>query len=742
MVAAACSSADDADTADGEDPTTEIDGDAAETAAEDDEPDQPELEQLDLEVRPGPFQITIDEGPEGLSPTGRVEVTTTDGTPITGSEFALTGSALLRGLPEGEVDLQVVDGDTSYRKQRVTVPGEAVEDPSIYDGVELSAGFNYIPTRDGTTLSAFISLPGSATDGPYPTLIEYSGYSPSDPTASDDPYRLLVPSLGYALVQVNVRGTGCSGGSFDAFERIQSLDGYDVVETVANQDWAAKVGMFGVSYPGIMQLHVASTQPPSLSAIAPLSVTDGVQSVLYPGGIYNDGFGETWTRQVSEQAGDGGQDWAADRIARSDQSCATNQNLRVHNPDLVDVIRTNPYVDDLSIERSAETFAADIDVPTFLGGAWQDEQTGGRFPALLDELENAPVLRATLYNGLHLDAISGEMLVRLIEFFNLYVGDRAPVVDPVVRVLIGVGLAGLFGEQLELPEGNYDDLSVEEAREAFESEPPIRVLFDQGAERPNLPVPGFTAEFEQWPPAPTDPTTLFVTGGNTTDLSLSDVEPGEDVTASFTTDPAEGQTVTIDDTDRIWTNEPQWSWPAAAAENASVITGEPLAEDLVMVGHMSADLWVSVEDGTDADLEVTLSEVAPDGSETYVQAGWLRLSRRALSDQATELRPIISGLEEDVAPVEAGGEPVLARVEILPFAHAFRSGSRIRLTVDTPGASRPEWRFDVAPEPVTVTIHSGPDNPSKLVLPVIPGIDVPTERPACGNLRGQPCREG
>jgi predicted acyl esterase len=46
-----------------------------------------------------------------------------------------------------------------------------------------------------------------------------------------------------------MRGTGCSGGAFDFFERLQSLDGYDLVETVARQPWVLhnRVGMAGIS---------------------------------------------------------------------------------------------------------------------------------------------------------------------------------------------------------------------------------------------------------------------------------------------------------------------------------------------------------------------------------------------------------------------------------------------------------------------------------------------------------------
>ena len=31
--------------------------------------------------------------------------------------------------------------------------------------------------------------------------------------------------------------------------------------------------------------------------------------------------------------------------------------------------------------------------------------------------------------------------------------------------------------------------------------------------------------------------------------------------------------------------------------------------------------------------------------------------------------------------------------------------------------------------------------PSRLTLPVVPGVDVPTELPPCPGLRGQPCRD-
>ena len=69
-----------------------------------------------------------------------------------------------------------------------------------------------------------------------------------------------------------MRGTGCSGGAFEFFEDLQNTDGYDIVEAVHQQEWSAKVGMIGLSYPAIATLFTAQTQPPNLSGIFPNSV--------------------------------------------------------------------------------------------------------------------------------------------------------------------------------------------------------------------------------------------------------------------------------------------------------------------------------------------------------------------------------------------------------------------------------------------------------------------------------------
>ena len=135
---------------------------------------------------------------------------------------------------------------------------------------------------------------------------------------------------------------------------------------------------------------------------------------------------------------------------------------------------------------------------------------------------------------------------------------------------------------------------------------------------------------------------------------------------------------------------------------------------MVVVGPGSADLWIS-SDATDTDLEVTISEIRPDGTETYVQSGWLRASHRALDESAsTENRPVHTHLESDSSPLTPG-EITPVRVEIFPVAHPFRAGSRIRVTIDVPGGNRGEWEFRTISNGEQVTIHHDAEHPSSIV---------------------------
>ena len=306
---------------------------------------------------------------------------------------------------------------------------------SAYAAQKIGDGYGYLRTRDGTLLSMTVKLPGPADKGPYPTVIEYSGYSPANPK-SPQPSSLIASGLGYATVGINMRGTGCSGGAFDYFEQLQSTDGYDAVETIAAQPWVAhhKVGLVGLSYPGISQLFVAQLQPPHLAAIAPLSViNDTIKGTLSPGGVLNTGFAVAWAKDRqhdAQPAPGGGQGWATDRIEAGDKTCLANQALHSQAVDPVEKIETQKYwTDEIGLPLSPEHFVQKIDVPVYLAADWQDEQTGGSAANLFDKFTGTNDAWFTAQNGGHADPLDPTVFARWVQFLSIFVAEEVPHQD-------------------------------------------------------------------------------------------------------------------------------------------------------------------------------------------------------------------------------------------------------------------------------------------------------------------------
>ena len=665
------------------------------------------------------------------------------------------GSFLFRDVPAASGYRAVQNDAGTVTKSVATkvLSPDFVPSKSFYTSQQLQTSFGYITMRDGTKLSATVKLPGPVEDGPYPTVVEYSGYSPSNP-GSPQPSTLLAQLLGYATVGVNMRGTGCSGGSFTYFEQLQSLDGYDVIEAVAAQPWVARheVGMVGISYPGISQLFVAQTRPPHLAAIAPLSViADTFRSTLYPGGIFNNGFALSWGKDRQEGAKPYGQGWEhgiVDAGGPNGQQCAENQLLRLQNPDIVELINEHPYyVNELADPLAPITFVHKINVPVFLAGAWQDEQVGGESADMLDEFTSSPDKHFMFTNGTHIESLFAQ-LQRWTEFLDFYVGHRIPHVPALFRTLAPTVYQQIIGiSGLTLPPDRFDDYpSYAAALAAYQAEPDVRILFENGygdPTNPGAPLAAFEHGFSQWPPKETVPTTWYFQPDQRLSTKPPTISDGDGRAAtSYVYDPtAKPATDYSGGSSAIWGANPTYDWRPLPLGKALAFDGPVLKHDVTMAGTGSVDLWLR-STAPDTDVEVTLTELRPDGQERYVQSGWLRASHRKLDpERSTKLRPWHTDLAEDAAPLPAG-KFVKARVELFPFAAVFRAGSRLRITVEAPGGNRPFWTFDSIPATGTVIndIAHSVGHPSKVVLPVIPGIDAPTPLPPCPSLRGQPCR--
>ena len=184
-------------------------------------------------------------------------------------------------------------------------------------------------------------------------------------------------------------------------------------------------------------------------------------------------------------------------------------------------------------------------------------------------------------------------------------------------------------------------------------------------------------------------------------------------------------------------NGGMWSLPEAPGQSVAYTT-DKLADDVEILGPASLDLWLS-STSVDTDLQATVTEVRPDGQETYVARGWLRASMRKLDLQrSTPTFPEQTMLESDVELLTPGS-PVQARVAIFPFNHVFRAGSAIRVIVDSPSQTG-GWGFAMRPTAAVNSILHDREHPSRIIFGEVPGGRAPGPLPACGTLLNQPCR--
>jgi len=712
----------------------------------------------------------------GLTPGAPVSLLDEEGHEVASRNANQLGGALFRNVAPGAGYRVASEGEESGPLQVLTTQS-APPDPSIYNQTIQESGYQYLTTRDGTKLAIDVHPPSDVThvlpgvtlppppSGPTPTLIEYSGYGYANPAGPENGIAIIANLMGFTVVDVNMRGTGCSGGAYDFFEPLQNLDGYDVVETIAHQSWVKghQVGMMGISYGGISQLFTAATQPPDLAAISPLSVIDNTQTTLYPGGILNTGFALEWAKERVQNAEaadpDSGQAWAYKRIhEEGDTTCEANQALHPEAVDLLHKIEENShYKPEVADPLSPVTFVDKIDVPTFMACQWTDEQTGGHCPTLAEHMTGTDPGSSkqwfTFTNGTHVDSLDPETFNRWFDFLKLYVAEESPFASSAAvqaaAPLVYKEAMGIEGVTLP-PDPIQQQPLYGSALAAFEAQKPIRVLFDNGAGKnplgqtnPGYPYPGFEESFDQFPVPGTEAKRWYLAPSG----ELSDSAPGSSGADEFTWDAGalpktDFSGGTGSQPGGLWTATPDYHWDQNPAGSAVSYVTAPLGADTTVVGAGAVEAWVR-SSTPNVDLQATISEVRPDGKETFVQNGWVRADERKLdAPKSTLLEPVLSLREADVEPMPSG-ESVPVTIPLYYEGHAYRAGSQIRVTIAAPNGTQPIWAFDqTEPEGTAqVAIAYGGSTPSSLLLPVVPGVSAPTGLPPCPGLRGEPCRD-
>jgi predicted acyl esterase len=705
----------------------------------------------------------------GLSPGARMSLVDRSGRTVATKRANAQGGLLFRTVRPG-TGYRVRPTGGSAESGPVTVLSTRSEPPSTdaYNQTVPSSGYGYLTTRDGTKLAIYVHPPQDVTNalptgplpqvpagGPYPTLIEYSGYGYADPAGPQSGIAIIANLMGFTVVDVNMRGTGCSGGAFDFFEPLQNLDGYDVIETVARQPWVLhhKVGMMGISYGGISQLFTAQTRPPSLAAISPLSLIDQTQTTLYPGGILNTGFAVAWAKERAHDAKPAGpkegQAWAYQRIQQGDETCKANQVLHGEAANLLAKIRANNhYRPKVADPLSPITFVNKIQVPTYMACQWTDEQTGGHCPTLAEHLTGTQRKWVTFTNGTHVDSLDPETFNRWYDFLELYVAQQAPITN---SAAVRAAAPAIYEVAFGIPGVTLPPDPIQEqptyagALAAFEQLAPIRIMFDNGAGGPmaGAPNPGFEQSFPSFPVPGTTARSWYLSAGG----ALGAKRPARAGANSFTWNAhARPLTDFTGDTaggsGGLWTATPPYKWVQSPAGSAVSYLTSPLSDNTTVIGAGALHAWIR-SSSPNVDLQATITEVRPDGKETFVQSGWLRANERKLdARKSTLLEPVLSLRAADVARLPRN-RFVEVTIPLYYEGHAYRAGSRIRATIAAPNGEQPIWSFSQTQPKATATVSIAFSKrmPSRLILPVVPGVTVSTGLPPCPGLRGEPCRD-
>lgn len=239
-----------------------------------------------------------------------------------------------------------------------------------------------VPMRDGVQLFADVYRPEGS--GPHPVLLMRVPYSKDHAQTIAYAHPYWYASRGHVVVVQDTRGRYRSEGDFELW-RHEGEDGYDSVEwAAALPDTNGRVGMYGFSYAGALQLQAAALRPPHLRAIAPaFASVDAYGDWIYPGGALSWAFIASWCPS----------DVAAESARRLDDS-ALQEHLQGANRGVSDAYwhlpicrfpnlpeRVAPYFHEWLAHPSRDDYwrtldpaavLSTVDVPALHIGGWAD----------------------------------------------------------------------------------------------------------------------------------------------------------------------------------------------------------------------------------------------------------------------------------------------------------------------------------------------------------------------------------
>ena len=524
-----------------------------------------------------------------------------------------------------------------------------------------------IPTSDGKVMRANVFLPSGS--GTYPTVLTVTGYNKDagNPTGQDcessqgiSGDETALTEKGFAVMVMDDRGTGASGGKWEAWGQRTQDDYKELLNWIQSQPWSdAKVATTGESYMGITSLliaeadaaRVAEGKPRAVDAVwADIPMADAYRDVTFQGGALDSGFMPLWLGLVSglsalppSSLSDNPEEAAALYLEH------LLANVEFDGQKLVGSAlgEESSYDGPFYRLRSPARRAAEIKVPVVIQGGWYDLFQRGE-PLLWESLTSSP--DRVLIMSPHYHITKGPEL----EHPNLK------------QEWFSHWLLGAKNGVQKTPKVNLYSINSEKW-ETFKRFPlpktSYRPLYLSGAPSGSSAISLHDGSLTSSPPA--------AEAGDTAPL-LPASSPCSRMTAQWTAGAASNP---ICDTNN-----------ATFEATSLTYTSAPVTAPTKITGLITGNLWATLST-TDATLIAVLSEVEPSGASNQITAGFLLASQRAIDPALSTygprhlmIRPWHPFTKESQQGVTAG-EPTEYKIEIYPTSDIVKPGNRLRLTI-------------------------------------------------------------
>lgn len=552
-----------------------------------------------------------------------------------------------------------------------------------------------VPMRDGVILRADVRRPSQ--DGKYPVLLFRTPYSKDEGDPDNEKTFTEAIKRGYAVVIQDVRGRFESGGEFVAYVN-EGKDGYDTIEWAAAQPWSdGRTGTFGLSYPGAVQWLAAIENPPHLKAMVPAMCFSSLDQFIYFGGVFESAWAGWSYKYISPDL----------RIKKNLPGPRTIEETTALWDSLggSDIFQgwlpygNMPYLKDTS--------------PYFY--SWLEHQPYDRWWDFGNLHDKYPHVKAAVLNlsGWYDEPYGSEGAIT--NFLGL-LKSRANAADPATRLIIGPWIHGVdatgiarSGDRVFAENAIIDyhklvldwlDYYVRGIDNGVASQKPVQV-YNMGS--------NIWVHADVWPLQNTNPMTYYLSPGQGSGQgTIQTVQPALDQTISFVSDPLAPVK------DEFGTNFGAYDL-RNLSNRPDLLTFEttPFAADTAVIGHIGAEIFAS-SDAPDFDLYVKILDVAPDGTAFNIETAGhevLRASRRDMTVEKKLLGP---------------NEVVKLTFRNMVSGNTFKKGHRLRVCIMAswfPTYSRNlqtglSEMVSSDTRKATITIHCGPDSPSRLILPL------------------------